>query len=57
MLPWICGPSAASLDLEEKEEMRSVHSEKCTPAADNMTHIYATEDVSAHEEEDACEVF
>lgn len=57
MLPWICGPSAASLDFEEKEEMRSVHSEKCTPAADNMTHIHATEDVSAHEEEDACEVF
>lgn len=28
------------------------------PAADNnVTHIYATEDVSAHEEKDACEVF
>lgn len=28
------------------------------PAADNnVTHIYATEDVRAHEEEDACGVF
>lgn len=49
--------SAVSLGFEGKEEMYSVHSGKWPPADDSNgrdTHSYLH--LSAHKEEDACEV-